>query len=197
MRIGGIADAVELKISVAQACVSSLGREFGTLGKLYAIGCRLHAVIAELTGVTNSVKEIRRECGLASRKLHRHLAPRLDGNCIVEQRLDFFPGKLVHEPNLVRVHKTRVTHHIAAVGEVDGQDRATTVLDGAAAVIMQFLVVVGTDVAAGERVLQMPEELRINGEDIFEMSVEWAILYHQNFAVALDDLRLDFTGFLV
>src|SRR4051812_15856032 len=197
MRIGRIADPVELEISVAQACVSSLGREFGTLGKLYAIGCRLHAVIAELTGVTNSVKEIRRECGLASRELHRHLAPRLDGNCVVEQRLDFFPGKLVHKPDLVRVHKARVTHHIAAVGQVDGEDRASSMLDSAAAVVMQLLVVMGTDVPSGERLLQVPEELRINREDIFEMSVDWAILYHQDFAVALDDLGFDFTGFLV
>src|SRR5256885_7301987 len=66
-------------------------------------------------------------------------------------------------------------------------------LDGAAAVVMQFLVVVSTDVAAGECLLQVPEELRINGQDIFEMSVDWAILDHQDFAVALDDLRLDFT----
>ena len=174
-----------------------MGCKFWTFSKLDAIGCSLHAVVAELTGVTNSVKEIRRECRLASRKLHRHLAPRLDGNCIVEQRLDFFPGKLVHEPNLVRVHKTRVTHHIAAVGQVDGQDRATTVLDGAAAVIMQFLVVVGTDIPAREGLLQVPKELRINGDDVFKMSVDWAILDHQDFAVALDNLRLYFTWLFV
>src|SRR4029077_10404047 len=106
---------------------------------------------------------------LASGKLHRHLPSRLYGNCVVKQRLDFYPGKLVHKSNLVRIHKTRVAHHIAAVGEVDGEDRAPSMLDGAAAVVVQLFVVMGTDVATGKRLLEMAEELRINGEHIFEM----------------------------
>ncbi len=131
---------------------------------------------------------------LAAGELHRHLTPRLDGNRVVEQRLDFFPGKLVHESDLVGIHETRIAHHVAAVGQVDGENRASPVLDGAAAVVMQFFVVMGADIPAGKRLLEMPEELRINGDDIFEMSVDGAILDHQDFAVALDDLRLDFTG---
>ncbi len=131
---------------------------------------------------------------LAPGELHGHLTPRLDGKCVVEQRLDVFPGKLVYESNLVGIHETRIAHHVAPVGQVDGENRASPVLDGAAAVVVQFFVVMGSDIAAGKRFLQMPEELRINGYDIFEISVDGAILDHQDFAVALDDLRLDFTG---
>src|SRR5207248_3016282 len=104
---------------------------------------------------------------------------------------------LMHKSNLVRVHKARVTHHVAAIRKIDGENRAAAMLDGAAAVVVQFFVVVGTDVPAGEGLLEVPEELRIDGQDIFEMSVDWAILYHQDFSVALDDLRLDFAGLLV
>ena len=55
----------------------------------------------------------------------------------------------------------------------------------------------GTDIPAGKRLLQMPEELRINGYHVLEISVDGAILDHQDFALALDNLRLDFTGSFV
>ena len=98
------------------------------------------------------------------------------------------------EAHLIRVHETGIAHHVAAVGQVDGEHRAAAVLDGAAAVVVQLFVVVGADVAAGKHLLQMPEELRIDGDDIFEMSVHGTFLDHQDLAVALDDLRLDFAG---
>src|ERR1700742_1259376 len=70
-------------------------------------------------------------------------------------------------------------------------------LDRAAAMVVQFFIVVGTDVPAGKRFLQVPKEFWIDGEDIFEMPVDQAILDHQYLAVALDDLRLDLAGSLV
>jgi hypothetical protein len=66
------------------------------------------------------------------------------------------------------------------------------VLDGAAPMVVQFFVVMGADIAAGKCLLQMPKELWINRYDIFEMSVDGAILDHQDFALALDDLRFYF-----
>ena len=66
--------------------------------------------------------------------------------------------QLMHEADLVRVHEARVAHHVAAVGQVDGQNRAAAVLDRAGAVIVQLFVVVGADVAAGKDFFQMLEE---------------------------------------
>ncbi len=73
---------------------------------------------------------------------------------VVEQRRDVVPGEFVDEADLVGVHEARVAHHVAAVGQVDGEDRAAAVLDGAAAVVVELRVVVGADVAAGERRLR-------------------------------------------
>ena len=45
--------------------------------------------------------------------------------------LDFFPGQFVDEADLVGVHEAGIAHHVAAVGEVDGQHRSAAVLHGA------------------------------------------------------------------
>ena len=79
---------------------------------------------------------------------------------VVEHHLDVFPRQLVDEPDLVRVHEARVAHHVAAVGQVDGEHRAAAVLDRAAAVVVQLLVVVRADVAAREHVFEVLEERR-------------------------------------
>ena len=103
----------------------------------------------------------------------------------------------MHEPDLVGVHEARVAHHVAAVGQVDGEDRAAAVLDGAAAVVVELLVVVGPDVAARERVFEVLEERRVHRHHVLEVAVNRAILDHQDLAVALDDLRLDLPDLLV
>ena len=103
----------------------------------------------------------------------------------------------MHETHLVRVHKARVAHHVAAVGQVDRQHRTTPVRHGRRAVIVQLIVVVRTNIAARENFFQMLEESRIDRHHIFEMTVNRAVLHHQNLAVALDNLRLDLTNFLV
>ena len=128
---------------------------------------------------------------LAARELHRHLALRLDGDGVVEQRLDVFPAQLVHEAHLVGVHEAGVAHHVAAVGQVDGEHRAAAVRDGAGAVLVQLGIVVRADVAARENVFQVLEERRVDGHHVFEVAVDGAVLHHQDLAVALDHLRLD------
>ena len=134
---------------------------------------------------------------LAARELHRHLAARLDRNGVVERRLDVVPGQLVDEAHLVGVHEARVAHHVAAVGEVDRQHRAAAVLDGAAAVVVQLLVVVRRDVAAREHLLEVPEHLRVDRHHVLEVAVDRAVLDHQDLAVALEDRRLDLADLLV
>ena len=63
--------------------------------------------------------------------------------------------------------------------------------------MMQLLVVMGGDVAAGENVFQMLRELGVDRHHVFEVAVRRAILHHQDLAVALDDLRLDLADFFV
>ena len=53
-------------------------------------------------------------------------------------------------------------------------------------------VVVGADVAAREHLFQVLEERRVDGHHVLEVAVNRAILHHQDFAVALDHLGLDF-----
>src|SRR5579871_2796361 len=115
MRIRGIADAVKLKVRVSEPGFRSLRSKIGILGELDTVGCGLHAVVAELTGITNGIQKVRGESRLAPGELHRHLTPGLDAECVVKQRLDFVPGQFMYKSDLVGVHETRVTHHVAAV----------------------------------------------------------------------------------
>ena len=54
--------------------------------------------------------------------------------------LDLVPGELVDEADLVGVHEAGIAHHIAAVGEVDGEHGAAAVGDGGRAMVVQVLV---------------------------------------------------------
>ncbi len=103
----------------------------------------------------------------------------------------------MYEADLVRVHETRIAHHVAAVGEIDSQDRAAAVSDGAGTVIVQFLVVMRANVAAGEYVFQMLAEGGIDRHEIFEVAVDGTLLHHDDLAVLLDDIGLDFAQFFV
>ena len=172
MRVGGVADAVELQVGIAQPGLGGLLGELRALGELDAVGGRLHRGVADLAGVTDGIEEVRRQRRLAARELHRHLPPGLDADGVVEHLLDVVPGQLVDEADLVGVHEARVAHHVAAVGQVDGEHRATAVLDGAAAVVVQLLVVVGAHVAAREDVLEVLEEVGVDGHHVFEMAVD-------------------------
>ena len=122
------------------------------LRELNAVGGGLHRVVTDLAGVGDGIKEVGRQRGLAAGELNAHLPPRLDGDGVVEHGLDLVPRKLVDEADLVGVHEAGIAHHVAAVGEVDGEHRAAAVGDGGGAVVVQLLVAiaVGADVAAGE-----------------------------------------------
>ncbi len=116
---------------------------------------------------------------------------------VVEHGLDLVPGEFVDEADLVGVHEAGIAHHVAAVGEVDGEDRATTMRHCGRAVVVELLVVVGADVAAGEDLFEMLEEGGVDGHDVFEVAVDGAVLHHEDLAVALDDLGLDLADLLV
>ncbi len=197
VRVGGVADAVELQVRVAQAGLSRGLGELLRLGELDAVGGGLNAGVADLARVGDGVEEVGRERGLAAGELHRHLATRLDGDGVVQHGLDLVPRELVDEADLVGVHEAGVAHHVAAVGEVDGEDRAAAVGDGGGAVVVQLLVVVGADVAAGEDLFEVLEEGGVDGHHVFKVAVDGAVLHHQDLAVALDDLGLDLADLLV
>ena len=73
------------------------------------------------------------------------------------------------EADLVGVHEAGIAHHVAAVGEVDGEHRSAAVFHGRGTVVMEFLVVVREDVAAREHFFEMAREFRINRHDVFEV----------------------------
>ena len=103
----------------------------------------------------------------------------------------------MHESHLVRVHEARVAHHVAAIRQIDREHRPAAVLDRAAAVVVQLLVVVGANVAARKHVFKVLEERRVDGHDVLEMAVERAVLDHQDLAVAFEDRGLDLADLLV
>ena len=197
VRIRRVSDAVELQIGVAETRLESSPGEFLALRELDPVGRRLHRVVADLLGVAHGVEEVRRHRGLAARELHRHLTSWLQRDRIVQHRLDLVPRELVDEADLVRIHEARIAHHVAAVGQIDREDRAASGTDGAAAVVMELFVVVRADVAAGEGFLEVLEKCRIDRHHVFEMSVGRTILDHDDFAVFLRDGRFDLADLLV
>src|SRR5205823_325530 len=85
----------------------------------------------------------------------------------------------------------------AAIRQVDGEDRAAAVLDRAAAMIVELLVVVRADVAPRERFFQVLEERRIDRHHVFEVPVDRAVLDHDDLAVLLGDSGFDLAHLLV
>ena len=69
--------------------------------------------------------------------------------------------------------------------------------DGGGAVIVQLLVIVGADVAAGEDLFEVLEEGGVDRHHVFKVAMDRAVLHHQDLAVALDDLRLDLADLLI
>ncbi len=69
--------------------------------------------------------------------------------------------------------------------------------DRAGAVLVEFLVVMRPNVATGKNLFEMLEERRIHRHDVLKVAMLRAILNHQDFAVPLDDVRLDLADFLV
>ena len=197
VRVGCIADAVELQIDVAQARLVRGLAELLRLGELDAVAGRLHAGVAHLARVGHGVQEVRAQRRLAAGELHAHLPLGLHRHGVVQHGLDLVPRQLMHKADLVGVHEAGVAHHVAAVGQVDGQHRAASVGHRGRAVVVQARVVVRADVAAGEDLFQVTHERRVDRHHVLEVAVDGAVLHHQDLSVALDDLRLQLADLLV
>ena len=74
VRVGLLADAVELQVGDAQAGLARLPRELRLLREADAVGRRLHAEVADLARVADGVEEDRRDRRLAAGELHRSSA---------------------------------------------------------------------------------------------------------------------------
>src|SRR5882762_11673620 len=123
MAVRVVPDAVELQVGVTQTRLKCALAVFFALGELDAVRRGLHAVIADLARITYRVKEAWMHRRLAAGKLHRHLSSRFDPQRVVQDFLNLVPGELVYVTDLVRIHETRIAHHVAAIGEVYREDR--------------------------------------------------------------------------
>ncbi len=63
--------------------------------------------------------------------------------------------------------------------------------------MVELLIVVGGDVAAGENVLEVLGEIGVDRHHVFEVAVDGAVLHHQNSAVALDDGGFDLADLFI
>jgi hypothetical protein len=97
------------------------------------------------------------------------------------------------EADLVGIHEARVAHHVAAVGQVDRHDRAASVLHRRGAMRAQRSLE-RRKVAPGKQLLDPRHELRVDRHHIAADAVLVAGLFHQDLAVALDDVGLDLAG---
>jgi len=80
---------------------------------------------------------------------------------------------------------------------VSTEPRPCVTVDVAVMVEVLVALAVGAHVAAGEGLFKVLEEGRIDRHHVFKMAVLGAVLDHQDFAVALDDLGLDLAHFFV
>jgi hypothetical protein len=198
VRVGGVADAVELQVGVAQTGFSGgCFAELLALGELDAVGRGLHAVVADLAGVGDGVEEVRRQRGLAAGELHRHLARglmviALSSMVLISSQVSSWtkPTWLASMKQGSHIMLQRLVRSM-----VSTEPRPWVTVRRA--VVVQLLVVVGADVAAGEDLFEVLEEGGVDGHHVFEVAVDGAVLDHQDLAVALDDLRLDLADLLV
>ena len=128
---------------------------------------------------------------LAAGELHGKLPPRLDLYGVVQDFLNLFPAQLMNVAHLVRVHEAGIAHHVAAIRQIDGQHRSAAVPHRARSVLVQPLVVVRGNIAAGEVLFDPGQEARIDGHQVLVRAVDRTFLHHPDLPIALDDLRLD------
>jgi len=99
--------------------------------------------------------------------------------------------------NLVGVHEAWIAHHVAAIGEVNGEDGAAAVTDVRRTNLVKAFVVVRRDIAARELLFNPLQKAGIDGHHVFVMAVQGAFFDHPDLAVAFHDLGFDFADLFV
>src|SRR6185369_12657538 len=103
--------------------------ELEIFGEANAVRGGEYAIETDLLCVGDGVEIIRRERRLTAGEENDDLSSRFERDGAIENRFRVFKRWLVNVANLVRVHEARIAHHVAAVGQVDSQNRATSKLD--------------------------------------------------------------------
>ena len=165
--------------------------KFDVLGVSDAVGRGQNSVKTDLLRVCDSVQKIRRKRRLAAGEQNDDLTFRLERNCPVEDRFCVLKCRFMNVADLIRIHEARIAHHVAAVCQIDRQNRAAAEFDIARAVMMNVLVLGGLEIAAEKERLDPLQKLRVSREHVHKLAVRRARLSHDYLAVLLDDLGLD------
>src|SRR5262249_28982325 len=166
-----VADPIKLEINVPQPCLGGFATELLTLRELDSVGGSLHRVITHLPRISNRLDKVRRDRWLTPGELNRHLPTRFDGNCVIQNLFDLIHTEFMDKPNLVGVHEAWVTHHVAPVGQINGQHCATAILNRARTMIVEFFIIVSLEIATWKHGFNVCEELRIDRHHILEVTV--------------------------
>ena len=191
MAVRVVAYSVKLKIYIAQPGFIRPLCQGLVLRKLDAVGRSLDAVESDLPGIGNCINEVRGDRGFAARKLHGHLAARLYRHGPIENFFHFFPVQLANKTDLVGVREAGITHHVAAIREVHGQNRTASILHGARPVIMQRIVVVSLDIAARIEIFDALLKFAVQRQNVFEFTVDGTFLHHPYLSVPFENGCLD------
>ena len=89
MAIGVVAHAVKLQVNIAQASFGGFATEIFALGEFDSVGRCLNAVVTNLARILDRFDEVRRNRGLSTRELYRHLPTRLDRDRVIKNLADF------------------------------------------------------------------------------------------------------------
>ena len=198
VRVGGVADAVELQVRVAQ---TGFGRGLGelrALGELDAVGRRLHAVVADLARVADRVQEVRRHRRLAARELHRHLPARLDRDGVVEDLLDVFPASSSWTnptwfASMKQGSHIMLQRFVRSTVSTEPRPCCTVELPW----LCSFSSLCARMSRPGNTSSRCLKNAGVDRHHVLEVAVDGAVLHHQDLAVALDDRRLDLADLLV
>src|SRR5690349_9131051 len=152
--------------------------ELEIFGEANAVRRGEYAVETDLLCVSDGVEIVRRERRLAAGEENDDLSSRFERDGAIENRFRVFKRRLVNVTNLVRVHEARIAHHVAAIRQVDSQNRAASKLDIRSAVMMNVFIFSSAKVATEEQRLDAPQKLRISRHHIFELPMLRTILAH-------------------
>ena len=97
--------------------------------------------------------------------------------------------------NLVGVHETGVTHHVAAVGEIDGEHRTSAVANRGATVIVKPRL--GWEISSGKEPFHACQKRGIDGEHVGESPVVGTAFLYDDSSISLENLSLDLTHMVV
>src|ERR1700722_4561784 len=142
------------------------------------------------------VQEYRRERCFSSREQNVNLALRFEGRCSFKQSRHILHIQFVDVTGRICVHVAGRTHRVTAVREIDDQIRTSSRLDAVRTVIVYSFIAAASEISTESKALHPSEEIGMIGKDVFERTVFFAGLTHQNASSFLQDFCLDNSGLI-